>query len=66
VRPSLKSFLFLFLLCFILFYFGGTGVLNSGFTLAKQVFYHLSHVFSPVFSAHFRDGDLRTISPGWP
>jgi hypothetical protein len=32
---------------FVLFCFGGTGVSTKGFSLAKQVLYHLSHTSSP-------------------
>jgi hypothetical protein len=32
---------------YLFIYFGGTGILTQGFTLARQVLYHLSHSASP-------------------
>jgi hypothetical protein len=46
-----------------LYFFGGgeTGIWIQGFVLAKQVFYCLSHTFSPFCPGYFGDG----VS-GWP
>jgi hypothetical protein len=57
------------LLVFVLFWvlgFGGTRVGNQGLTIAKQRFYHLSHISSPFCSGYFGDGVSETICLGWP
>jgi hypothetical protein len=40
--------------------------LNSGFALAKQVLYCLSHTSRPFCSGYFGDGISPTVCLGWP
>jgi hypothetical protein len=35
------------------------------FVLAKQTFYHLSHISNLFYSGYFRDGVSKTICLGW-
>jgi hypothetical protein len=48
-----------------LFYFSQYRSLNSGPTLRRQAFYHLSHCTSPFLVGYFRDRVLWTIYPSW-
>jgi hypothetical protein len=50
---------------FLFFGFGGTGVWTWGFSLAKQVLYHLSYTSSSFGCGYFGDKVLRTICLGW-
>jgi hypothetical protein len=36
-------------------YFIGTGVQTQGFTLAKQILHHFSHISRPFCSGYLRD-----------
>jgi hypothetical protein len=49
---------------FFFFFFDGTGVHTQGFTLAWQVLYCLSHIYSPFFFVYFRVGSH--FCSGWP
>jgi hypothetical protein len=47
--------LFLGFFCFVLFCFGGTGVLNSGLCAHKAGILSLDHTSSPFYSSYFGD-----------
>jgi hypothetical protein len=49
------------------FFFGGTGVLNSGLCLCKAGTLLLEPCLQPIFLCYCRDGGVsQTVCPGWP